>query len=348
MPTINVSAVDILAYSVPFDYPESITITYYDNYENTQTFTYPGLSLTGSVNLGIVVLFQLHLAFLLRQCQLLSSSNFSIDTSGSTMHSGYSLRLNYDVTQIEVELGAERCSGHSITLSYGMTSILLYFDRVCKAVYFAVTALCVAPFTKINGGVEIKDIKDHQILKTSRGELEVAQVLKTSTIGNTKYVKFSKNCFGENLPSDDLYITPDHPFNLGLFENIQENTLVYNPIDDDYVMLQIVAGEFIDELEGISVIEENFGHYYNLVFDIHTSLNMEGLDVCSHHPRTSPHILPEDSYVKIKPTKKDIIKAPKLINYAQLLSYKPENIDEKTFIGKCLNGCSENKFQLRL
>ena len=278
----------------------------------------------------------------------IDSDMFAIDIDSSVTKPGY-IYLHFPSSPTQ-SFNMEEDVPHYIyprdapfTLSYGTTSI-----GGPSVGYFAVTALCVPPFTKINGAVEIKDIKDRQLLETSRGPLEVAQVLKTSTIGNTKYVKFSKNCLGPNLPSDDLYITPDHPFNLGLFENTQENSLVYNPLDDDHVMLQIVAGEFVDELEDISVIEENFGHYYNLVFDIHTSLNMEGLDVCSHHPRTSPHILPEESYVKIKPTKKDIIKAPKLINYAQLLSYKPENMDEKTFIGKCLNGCKENKFQLRI
>ena len=218
-------------------------------------------------------------------------------------------------------------------------------------IHFHISILCVAPFTKIPKIVEIKDVAVGDIIRTSRGDLPIAHIMKTQTTNNKEYVKFEKGCLGPNLPSDDFYVTEQHPLSLGFYKNELLNEGQYDDKEDDYIMLQIATGELVGRLPGITKVKRDFGHYYNLVFDEHTSIDMEGIDVCSHHPRTGPFFLPRDKYIdssKIDEKKIDKkITEPKFIRFNDLLiRHKPKDIDLKEFLASCLTSDLNKKRQI--
>ena len=218
-------------------------------------------------------------------------------------------------------------------------------------IHFHISVLCVAPFTKIPKIVEIKDVAVGDIIRTSRGDLPIAHIMKTQTTKNKEYVKFEKGCLAPNLPSDDFYVTEPHPLSLGFYKNELLNNGEYDDKEDDYIMLQIAAGELVGTIPGITKVTRDFGHYYNLVFDEHASIDMEGLDVCSHHPRTGPFFLPRDKYIdssKIDEKKIDKkITNPKFIRMCDLIiRYKPENVELKEFLASCLTSDLNKKRQL--
>ena len=218
-------------------------------------------------------------------------------------------------------------------------------------IQFSISELCVAPFTKIPKIVEIKDVAVGDIIRTSRGDLPISHIMKTQTGEHKEYVKFEKGCLAPNLPSDDFYVTEPHPLSLGFYKNEVLNNGKYDDKEDDYIMLQIAAGELVGTIPGITKVTRDFGHYYNLVFDEHASIDMEGLDVCSHHPRTGPFFLPRDKYIdssKIDEKKIDKkITNPKFIRMCDLIiRYKPENVELKEFLASCLTSDLNKKRQL--
>lgn len=218
-------------------------------------------------------------------------------------------------------------------------------------IQFNITELCVAPFTKIPKIVEIKDVAVGDIIRTSRGDLPIAHIMKTQTTKNKEYVKFEKGCLAPNLPTDDFYVSEPHPLSLGFYKNELLNNGEYDDKEDDYIMLQIAAGELVGTIPGITKVTRDFGHYYNLVFDEHASIDMEGIDVCSHHPRTGPFFLPRDKYIdssKIDEKKIDKkITNPKFIRMCDLIiRYKPENVELKEFLASCLTSDLNKKRQL--
>jgi hypothetical protein len=218
-------------------------------------------------------------------------------------------------------------------------------------VHFKVNALCVPPFTKIPKIVEIKDVNRGDIIRTSRGDLPIAHIMKTQTGEHKEYVKFEKGCLAPNLPSDDFYVTEPHPLSLGFYKNEVLNNGEYDDKEDDYIMLQMAAGELVDTLPGITKVKRDFGHYYNLVFDEHASIDMEGIDVCSHHPRTGPFYLPRDKYIdnsKIDDKKiEKKITNPKFIRFNDLLiRHKPKDVELKEFLASCLTSNLNKKRQL--
>lgn len=220
-----------------------------------------------------------------------------------------------------------------------------------RRVQMHISAVCVPPFTKIPKIVEIKDVNRGDIIRTSRGDLPIAHIMKTQTGEHKEYVKFEKGCLAPNLPSDDFYVTKPHPLSLGFYKNEVLNNGEYDDKEDDYIMLQMAAGELVDTLPGITKVKRDFGHYYNLVFDEHASIDMEGIDVCSHHPRTGPFFLPRDKYIdssKIDEKKIDKkITNPKFIRMCDLIiRYKPENVELKEFLASCLTSDLNKKRQL--
>ena len=224
-------------------------------------------------------------------------------------------------------------------------------STAANRVHFKVNALCVPPFTKIPKIVEIKDVNRGDIIRTSRGDLPIAHIMKTQTGEHKEYVKFEKGCLAPNLPSDDFYVTEPHPLSLGFYKNEVLNNGEYDDKEDDYIMLQIAAGELVDTLPGITKVKRDFGHYYNLVFDEHASIDMEGIDVCSHHPRTGPFYLSRDKYIdssKIDDKKiEKKITNPKFIRFNDLLiRHKPKDVELKDFLASCLTSNLNKKRQL--
>jgi len=217
-------------------------------------------------------------------------------------------------------------------------------------IQFSISELCVAPFTKIPKIVEIKDVAVGDIIRTSRGDLPIAHIMKTQTTKNKEYVTFEKGCLRPNLPSDDFYVTEQHPLSLGFYKNELLNNGEYDKNGDDFIALQIEAGEFVGKLPGITKEKRDFGHYYNLVFDEHASIDMEGIDVCSHHPRANPFYLPRDNYVDSSKIDEEKIEKqitnPKFISFSELISYKSEEQSVKDFLASCLTSKKEDKLRL--
>lgn len=225
------------------------------------------------------------------------------------------------------------------------------FGQPFQRVQMHISAVCVPPFTKIPKIVEIKDVNRGDIIRTSRGDLPIAHIMKTQTGEHKEYVKFEKGCLAPNLPSDDFYVTEPHPLSLGFYKNEVLNNGEYDDKEDDYIMLQIAAGELVDTLPGITKVTRDFGHYYNLVFDEHASIDMEGIDVCSHHPRTGPFYLSQDKYIdssKIDDKKiEKKITNPKFIRFNDLLiRHKLKDVELKEFLASCLTSNLNKKRQL--
>lgn len=192
--------------------------------------------------------------------------------------------------------------------------------------------------------VFIKDLKIGDIIKTNNGNLPLSKIMKSIVVGEYKYVKFAKGCFGDNLPSDDLYITKPHPISLGYVNNSELNDGILDDTQDDKVFIHISAENFIDKIEGITLEVVNTKQQYNLIFDKHSSVNICDIEVLSHHPSGY------DNQIKLLDNEyhdKNVVKKhnkPFFITYETLISYKPENMELKTFLGKCITSNKDDKF----
>ena len=202
--------------------------------------------------------------------------------------------------------------------------------------------MCFAPFTKIPKVIEIKDAKKGDIIRTSRGDWPLTKLIKTHT-GETEYVKFSKNCLG-CIPRDDFYVTGAHPINLAFIPNEWLINDFDNKLYDEATSIQIDANSLVGKLPGIIESKESFGVQYQMVFDDHTTVDTEGLDCLSHHPRCTPMILPEKEFLDpLKFNKKTYHHT--MINYSDLMKFKPDNMELQVFLRKCLTHDPKDKFE---
>ena len=81
-----------------------------------------------------------------------------------------------------------------------------------------------------------------------------------------------------------------------------------------------------------------------MIFDDHTSVDTEGIDCLSHHPRCTPLILPEKDFIEAKNFNKKTYHHT-MINYNELLQFKPNDMDLKVFLRKCLTHNEKDKFE---
>ena len=213
---------------------------------------------------------------------------------------------------------------------------------------------CLASITTIpkviNGNiehVEIKDLKVGDIVQTTRGNMPISHIMKTNTIGyvHDNYVKVEKGALGKNFPSEDLYVTHEHSFSLGYYKNSLINRNIHDKDQDDMVYLHITADQLADKLPGITRVSKEFESAINLVFDEHTSINIYGLDVVTHHPKGNPYILPEEKY-QDKSKFNSKIQKPLFANYDMLVHAKPEHMEMKDFLRGCITADLNNKLNL--
>ena len=330
--------------------PVSATVEFTDSGGSVTSNTYSSETFSPSSYTYSTMSNQLSASFPSVDISNLDQTDFAFDVSLLSGTGKYMFLISSSGDEISAEFGSTLLTGQSITppfyVAFGNSSLTQ------EAAYVRVTSLCVAPHTKIPKVVEIQDVKVGDTIRTTSGDKQIAHVLKTDTTKGKTYVKFSKNCLGEGIPRDDLYITKPHPLSLGYYKNEELNNGVYNHDEDDIVILQIEAFQFIGKLDGIEEVEKDFPSYYNLIFDDHTSIDMEGIDVCSHHPRTGPFYLPEKDYINKEKLDKEKLERkitnPKFMNYDELLSYKPENMKEKDFIRKCLTSVKNDKFRINI
>ena len=213
-------------------------------------------------------------------------------------------------------------------------------------------AWCLASTTKIpklvNNNVqhvEVKDLKDGDMIRTTRGAFPLSHIMHTTTIGPHTYVKVDQGSLGNNLPSQDLYLTHEHSFSLGYYKNSVLNRNIHDPDQDDMVYLHITADQLADKLPGITRVQKEFDAMFNLVFDEHVSLDIYGLEVMMHHPKGNPYTLPEEKYQdKTKINNK--VQKPLFANYGMLENIKPDHMEMKDFLRNCITANLDDKFSL--
>ena len=122
-------------------------------------------------------------------------------------------------------------------------------------VILAVTDNCLASFTRIPCLIydkqlnntcmilsKIEDVKIGDEIETNIGNQKISRVMKTINIGGKcEYVKFSANCFGNNIPYDDIYMTKAHPLSLGYFDTKYINDGIKDESQSDKVFVHIEA-----------------------------------------------------------------------------------------------------------
>lgn len=228
------------------------------------------------------------------------------------------------------------------TATYAKTGAKLTLDK----------GYCLASITKIpkvvDGNVqyvEVKDLNDGDMIRTTRGDYPLSHIMNTHTVGPHTYVKVEQGALGKNLPSQDLYITHEHSFSLGYYKNSVLNRNIHDPAQDDMVYLHITADQLADKLPGITRVQKDFNSMFNLVFDEHVSLDIYGLEVMMHHPKGNPYTLPEEKYQdKTKINNK--VQKPLFANYDMLKNVKPDHMEMKDFLGNCITANLDNKFRL--
>ena len=213
---------------------------------------------------------------------------------------------------------------------------------------FSATNNCYSSLTLIPKLTYVKDLKVGDIIRTSKGDLPLSHIMK-SNIPTTTYpfVKFSKNCLGNNIPSNDFYISKPHPMSLGLIPNEMLNGGIKDNEQNDFTYLHIEANQFVDKIDGIYIEDHIDNSNYNLIFDEHASINIYGLDVMTHHPvgmegYKHKKLLKEEYHNKEINNKKF---KPFFISYSHLIEFKPENMNLQTFLRKCLTSDKNDKFK---
>ena len=117
-----------------------------------------------------------------------------------------------------------------------------------------------------------------QTLDGSYSPLARLNIQNLNTFNGIDFVYFPKNCFGNNVPDQDLYMSSPHQ------------------IVDNFVCCP--AMWYIGKLEGVKIVEKS-GAYYNLLFDKPEYLNIHGVCVTSHHPNHPSSPLKLEEYINI-------------------------------------------------
>lgn len=141
------------------------------------------------------------------------------------------------------------------------------------------TVNCFHKETKIptpEGFKDICNLKRGDIINTIDGPKPLARLMK-NVISNPKqtFVKFPKNCFGNNTPLSDIYVTPPHP-------------LVF-----DFKL--VPAQAFVGKVPGVELVQ-SCTNPYNLMFEEQTYVQIEGLFFVSHHPHHPSQTLEKHEY----------------------------------------------------
>ena len=186
-------------------------------------------------------------------------------------------------------------------------------------------------------------------IETNIGNQKICRIMKSINGGSIfQYVKFSRNCFGENLPYDDVYMTKSHPLSLGYLSTEKINNGEKDESQSDKVFVHIEAFRLIDKLYGIELVEIEDTGNYNLIFDKHCSINVCNLDVVTHHPVgnnvfSNPK-LKKNEFTDYKNACKKNDK-PFYLNYDNLIKYKPNTMSLKAFLAECFIFDKTKKFK---
>ena len=146
-----------------------------------------------------------------------------------------------------------------------MTSFVFYEDRLTTqqvSLLYSTNDICYHPDTKIltdKGYIEIKKLKRGDLVETLNGLKPIAKVIRNYNLKNV-FVKFPKDCFGKNIPNEDLYIT------------------------NDYYLSENFIGKFNVSYEDINTL-----YVYHIVLDTHQVIFSNNLTTTSLPPITNYH-----------------------------------------------------------
>jgi hypothetical protein len=237
------------------------------------------------------------------------------------------------------------------TSNFLKKNFMIYFENghTRDLVIAFSTTNCLASWTPIPKIVPVSTLQIGDIIRTNVGDQPISKIMKTNLIKGDKndYIVFEKDCFGNNLPSENIYLTGCHPLSIGYFDVKDINNGKEDQEQDEKVFVHIDANSLIDKLPGIykNIVEDNAN--YNLIFDKHCSIDIGGLDIVTHHPVgnnvfPNPKLGDNDFQNPDTATKKG--DKPFYISYENLLKYKPEDMGLKDFLGKCFIYDSNKKF----
>ena len=215
--------------------------------------------------------------------------------------------------------------------------------------------ICFSPYTRIpvvNENNEItykfiQNLKRGDMIKTLHGNLPLSKLLRSKFRNKTlSFVKISKGCLGNNLPRENIYVTEAHPISLGYYKNAFLNNGIHDEEQDEYVFMQINAKELVGVVDGIEMEDTEYQTNYNLIFDIQTSFDVEGIEMVSHHPVgnnvfRNPRLKPSEFHDNSVSKKQD---KPFYMNMHCLKLNKPKDLNLKDFIRKCIMNDKEEKF----
>ena len=193
----------------------------------------------------------------------------SLQNTWNTSTSPSTSSLNFDISHIKV--GTNRNENNKFD---GYITCLQVFDEELNATaigtLFSSNEHCYHSSTNI---------------LTDYGYINITKLIKNINVKN-KFIKFTKNSIGKDIPNEDLMITSGHP--------------VY--FNDEYYLPE----NFL-ELEGVDEVCENSNNVYHLVFDTHEVVYSNALMTTSLPPNTTCDnmALKEDEYYDKKNYKKE-------------------------------------------
>ena len=229
-------------------------------------------------------------------------------TNGNWNH----IVVTYDETTLKTYLNNGTSNNYTTSLEFNIEDIKLGTDRtntykfsgmISRVSLYKLTLnssdvnslynnveVCYHPDTIIltnQGHIKITDLKRGDLIKTLNGYKPLSKLLKNINIKN-KFMEFPKNCFGENIPNQDLYITTGHP--------------VY--FNDEFYLPENFIGK-----KNIKLISKDAVYVYHLQFDTHEvvySNNFTTTSLPSNTDYQNLHLKEEEFIDKTKFNKDNI------------------------------------------
>lgn len=172
---------------------------------------------------------------------------------------------NFSIS-VDTQYGSLRFSPYTLTI-----------DLVCLA--SNTNILMADGTTKLIQDIHRGDIvaADPEISKT----YTVSKLLPTqlNPLSNIKIVKIGKNSIAQNIPNNDLLVTPGHPI---ILKKMRISSLLFSRLDSVSYYDKITAEEILP------MFNNDGGYYYlwDIQFDTIGSYVANGITVQSRHPRS--------------------------------------------------------------
>ena len=108
------------------------------------------------------------------------------------------------------------------------------------------------------------------------------------------------------------------------------------------------AADLVGKLPGIEKVKLSESYMYNLIFDIHTSVDVAGIEFLSHHPYPQLESLPRLNSSEYQDSQKMAKKdQPYYLKYKNLIKrHRPEGTELSEFLSQCVTSNPQQKFEL--